>query len=134
MRQGTPFRTLLLDAEGVSAVATRHLTVRRYLAAAAAHSARVAAPWTVLAETLHGSGRRAREHAVSRLSLVELTADHYRDAARLMDRASLGGRTIDALVVAAARTCEKPVVIVTSDPGDIKALIRGEPGIAVVAV
>lgn len=127
-------RTLLLDAEGLTAVSPRNHRVGRYLEVAAARGARVVVPWTVLAETLHGKGWRACEHALSRFPLVELTEEHYRDAAWLMDRASLGGRTIDALVVAAARTCAKPVVIVTSDPENLEALVAGETGIAVVAV
>jgi len=129
---GLPFRTLLLDAHGLSAVAARDQLMGALVAEARRQQARVVIPWTVLAETLHGRGKAERSFAVSKLGLIALTEAHYRDAADLMDGAGMGGHTLDALVVAAARTCDRPVVIATSDPSDVKKLLQKEPGIAVV--
>lgn len=128
------FRTLLLDSHGLSALADRDPVMGRYLELAVLSDARVLVPWTVLAETLHGTGKRSREHAISRLTLVPLLEPHYRSAAELMDRAAMGGHTVDALVASAALGCEPPVVVATSDPKDLRALLRGQARIVVVAI
>ena len=128
------FRTLVLDTEGLAAVARRDKGVQGLLDAAQRADARVLVPWTVIAESLHGRGRKEREHALSKLALVELTESHYRDAATLMDATGMRGHTVDALVASAARSCPRPVVLVTSDPSDFQRLLQDTKGIAVVAI
>jgi hypothetical protein len=94
----------------------------------------VVLPWTVLAETLHGRGKRQREVAASHFELAPLTEWHYRTAAALIDATRMGGHTVDALVAAAARTCERPVLIATSDRKDLARLLRGEPDVHIAVV
>jgi hypothetical protein len=109
-------RTLLLDAEGLTAVSPRNHRVGRYLEVAAARGARVVVPWTVLAETLHGKGWRACEHALSRFPLVDRApalfppeparfagAHIVREAVRRKERAEARGRKPNPLAVRIAR-------------------------------
>ena len=128
------FATLLLDSDGLVKLAHRDGRMRALLAESQRVDADVVVPWTVLAETLQGPHKPALLYALSTTRLVELAERHYREAAGLMERAGMGGHAIDALVVAAALRLTRPVVIATSDPGDIGRLTQGQRGVAVVAV
>ena len=105
------FQTLLLDSHGLTTSATYDRTFLAVLEQARNDEAAVLVPWTALAEALQGSRKPAVLYALSRLELVPIWEQDYRDAAELM-----GGHTIDALVAAVARRQPRPVLIATSDP------------------
>ncbi|MBW3647486.1 MAG: PIN domain-containing protein [Actinobacteria bacterium] len=135
MRRDAPrFATLLLDSDGLSKLATRQVRMRVLLERAHRLDAEVVVPWTALAETLQGPNKPAVLYALSITHLIEIAEQHYREAADLMELTGMGGHTIDALVVAAALGLSRPVVIVTSDPDDMRRLTQGQEGIAIVAV
>ena len=128
------FQTLLLDSHGVTTAATYDRTCLAVLEQARNDEAAVLVPWTALAETLQGSRKRAVQHALSRLELVPILEQDYRDAAELMEATGMGGHTIDALVAAVARRQPRPVLIATSDPGDLRRLLQRDADIGVLPV
>ena len=68
-------------------------------------------PRTALAEALQGSRKPAVLYALSRLELVPILEQDYRDAAQLMEATGMGGHAVDALVAAVARRQRRPVLI-----------------------
>ena len=128
------FQTLLLDSHGVTTAATYDRTFLAVLEQARNDEVAVLVPWTTLAETLQGSRKRAVQHALSRLALVPILEQDYRDAAELMEATGIGGHTIDALVAAVARRHPRPVLIATSDPGDLRRLLQRDTDIGVLPV
>ena len=128
------FRTLLLDSHGLTAASSYDRTFLAVLEQARNDEAAVLVPWTALAEALQGSRKPAVQYAVSRLELVPVLEQDYRDAAELMDATGRGGHTIDALVAAVARRQRRPVLIATSDPVDLRRLLQREADIGVLPV
>ena len=128
------FKTLVLDSHGVTRAATYDRTFLAVLEQARNDEASVLVPWTALAETLQGSGRRAAQYAVSRLELVPIVEQDYREAAELMEATGMGGHTIDALVAAVARRQPRPVLIATSDPDDLRRLLQRDAYIGVLSI
>ena len=128
------FHTLLLDSHGLTAAATYDRTFLAVLEQARNDEAAVVVPWTALAEALQGRRKPAVHYAVSRLELVPILEQDYRDAAELMEATGMGGHTIDALVAAVARRQPRPVLIATSDPVDLRRLLQLETGIGVLPV
>ena len=114
--------TLVLDAGGVSALASRRARLAE-LRRRGLWPAQV--PAVVLAEALTGDHRR--DFHVNRLlracQIRDVTEQQVREAARLRTatgRAATISAT-DAIVAAFASTCVDPVVL-TSDPRDLSAL------------
>ena len=128
------FRTLLLDSHGLTTAARFDRAFLAVLEQARNDEVAVLVPWTALAEALQGSGRPAVQYAVSRLELVAVLEQDYREAAKLMEATGMGGHTIDALVAAIARRLPRPVLIATSDPKDLRQLLQGDRGIGLLAV
>ena len=135
MRAGAPaFQTLLLDSHGLTTAAAHNRTFLTVLEQARNDDAAVLVPWTALADSMQGKAKPAVMYALSRLELVAVVEQDYRDAAELMDLAGMGGHTIDALVAAVARRQPRPVLIATSDPRDLRALLQDDRGIGVLPV
>jgi hypothetical protein len=107
--------------------------VRLY--AAHADGRRVVTSAAILAEALRGSQRDAVVHRVLKGIVVEPVSRALGErAGRLIGTARLGsGQAVDAILVATALAEDGPVVIATSDPGDLKALVGDESRISVVA-
>lgn len=129
-----PQGSLVLDNEGLSRAATdRSMYVR--LQAAYADGRRVVISAAILAEALRGSQRDTGVYRVLNGVVVEpVTRAVGERAGQLIGEARLGsGQAVDAILVATALAEAGPVVIATSDPGDLQALAGDEKRIAVVA-
>jgi predicted nucleic acid-binding protein len=117
--------TLVLDAEGLVKLAAGDARTRGYLDSAAARGARVAVSAITLTEALRGVPRDAPTHRVlSRITVVPVSAAIARRAGELLGTTGLSGHrcAIDAVVVATTLDLERPVVLLTSDPGDVSRL------------
>ncbi len=69
------------------------------------------------------------------MQVVPLTRDLGRAAGELLGASGLPATaTVDAMVAATALGQPRPVVILTSDPRDLGALVEGEPGVGVVPI
>lgn len=127
--------TLVLDSGGVSALAGN----RARLAELARRGMwPPVVPAVVLVESLTGDHRRDfHTNHLLRMSVVrDVVPQLARDAARLRFGTGRPGdiSATDAIVVAEAARCPEPV-IVTSDSGDIRALVAGvESFVGVVEV
>ncbi|WP_433178876.1 type II toxin-antitoxin system VapC family toxin [Actinoallomurus sp. CA-150999] len=135
-RGGLVARTFVLDSEGVSKLADDHPHLVSFVAKARKRQANVVTSAVTLAEVLRGSRRDAAVHRVlKKVDVVPLTRELGRTAGTLLGRSGLPGTaTIDAMVAATALDQPRPVVILTSDPNDLKSLIEGEVGVGVLAV
>jgi predicted nucleic acid-binding protein len=117
--------TLVLDSEGLAKLAAGDARARGYLDSARARGARVAVSAITLTEVLRGGPRDAGVHRVlSRITVVPVTAGIGRRAGELLGMTGLSGHrcAIDAVAAATALGCERPVVLLTSDPGDLSRL------------
>lgn len=130
----TPQGSLVLDNEGLSRAATdRSIYIR--LKAAYADGRRVITSAAILAEALRGTQRDAAVYRALKGVVVEpVTRAVGERAGQLIGAARLGsGQAVDAILVATALAEGGPVVIATSDPDDLKALVGDERRVAVVA-
>jgi predicted nucleic acid-binding protein len=120
-----PWPAVVLDSQGLRAVARNDDDdARAVLAASSRAGVPVLVSAAVLAETLFGDERDARANQVlKRIQIAPVTDVIARSAAKLKRLAGLTGvaATIDALVVATAEAAGGGVIL-TSDPGDIRAL------------
>jgi predicted nucleic acid-binding protein len=129
-------RTFVLDSEGVSKLADDHPDLVSYVSNARRRQAGVVASAVTLSEVLRGTPRDAAVHRVlKRMEIVPLTHQLGRRAGELLGTSGLPATaTVDAMVAATALSQTRPVVILTSDPCDLSALIEGEAGIGVLPV
>ena len=131
-RRQVSAQRLILDSGAVIAWSRGDARVRALLARALDLGRDVRIPVAVLAETLRGGSADAPihriRHAVDVFPLEEATA---RLAGALLGRTG-GTNTVDALVAAEAIGVAADVL--TSDPGDLRALLAGNPGVAVIAL
>lgn len=129
-------RTLVLDCEGLSKAALNDRTMQLHLMHAKRRSTNVVVSAITLTELLRGGPRDAAVHRViKRMNVKELTSELARHAGELLGAKGFTGEAaIDAVVAATALSEPRPVVILTSDPKDLKALTEGEPGVAVAAI
>jgi predicted nucleic acid-binding protein len=106
--------------------------VRLY--AAHADGRRVVTSAAILAEAIRGERRDAAVYRVLSGIVVEPVSRALGErAGQLTGAARLGsGQAVDAILVATALAEDGPVVIATSDPGDLKALVGDESRISVV--
>ncbi|HEY5985526.1 MAG TPA: PIN domain-containing protein [Streptosporangiaceae bacterium] len=122
--------TLLLDSEGLAKLVQGDGRARAYLDSARARNARVAVSAITLTGVLRGGPRDAGVHRVlARITAVPVTPDIARRAGEMLGASGLSGHrcAVDAVVAATARGLERPVVLLTSDPGDLNRLVE-EPG------
>jgi predicted nucleic acid-binding protein len=98
--------------------------------------ARVVIPIATLVETLRGEARDAAVHRIlKRVTLVPLDKDLGRLAGELLGGSKLPNRSaVDAMVAATALSQEPPVVILTSDPKDLSALVEGHKAVGVIQI
>jgi len=125
--------TLLLDADALSSLARSAPSVQPWLAVVAAGRAVMHVSAATLAEAVDGSARDAAVHRVvnSELTCEPVTEGIGYAAGQLRAGAAASRRkprelTVDALVVATACTLPRPVVILTSDTGDIDLLLAAD--------
>ncbi|MDT3444018.1 PIN domain-containing protein [Pseudofrankia sp. BMG5.37] len=126
----------VLDTGAVIALSRLEKTARTMLAAALREQSQVWVPAPVITELVRGDHRR--DGAVNRVlksvnDIHPLDEPLARDAGRLLVG---GGTTLDAMVVATAQRVAGTgsVVIMTSDPRDITALVADDSRVRVAVV
>jgi predicted nucleic acid-binding protein len=85
---------------------------------------RVISAATLLEAQHPGVKRARREYVLSQLKIQPLLVPWAREAAQLLADAGLNGHShaLDAMVAVTALHQEPPVVVLTSDPGDVGQL------------
>lgn len=128
--------TIVLDSEGLyEASVNRGLLLR--LTAGRQRRADIVVSAAVLAEVLSGHPRDATVHRVlSRFAVVPVSERLGAEAGRLRGAAGFAGgaQAIDAIVAATASDLEPPVMVMTSDVGDLSKLLADHPTVKVVLV
>jgi predicted nucleic acid-binding protein len=126
--------TLLLDSEGLWKAAARDERTAAYVKQALREQGRVVVPAVTLAEVLRGGPRDAPVHqALKQFEIVPVDTEIGRAAGEILGRAG-GDKTVDAVVAAVAARQPGPVLLLTSDPGDLAALSQGLGDIRIRAV
>jgi hypothetical protein len=125
---------LVLDAEGLSRAAAGDARAAAWVARARELRLPLVVNAVTLTETVRGVGRDAAIHLLTRNAHVDQV-----DSALALDAGRLLGRTgrddtVDALVATSAIRLDRPVTILTSDPGDLTALTEDYPSVRVVTV
>lgn len=131
-----PWPSLVLDSEGLWAVARNDESARAALDLSRQAGVPVLVPTAVLAETLFGDDRDARVNQIlKKLQIVEITESVAREAASLKRSAEVAGvaATIDAMVVAVSAAAGGGAVL-TSDTQDIGKLAGAVSGARVRAI
>ncbi|WP_395729026.1 PIN domain-containing protein [Nakamurella sp.] len=121
--------SFLLDAEALSALAVADRRMQAWATVARRSGSSLHASTLTLAEVTDGRGRDAAVHRVAKaLRLVEVTEQIGFAAGRLRAAAATARRkprdlTVDAVVAATALVLTSPVVVLTSDPRDLRLLL-----------
>jgi predicted nucleic acid-binding protein len=125
-----PAPRLILDSGAVIAWSRGDVRARAMLTRALELALDVRIPVAVLAETLRGSARDAPIHRVRNAVDVFPTGERTaRLAGAMLGRAG-GTNTVDALVAAEAVGAAADVL--TTDPGNLHALLAEHPGVGVI--
>lgn len=135
---------IVLDSGGLSAFTGRSPRARAWLRWINQHGGNVVVPAAVLVETVTGdAGRDAETNRVLRVlhgpaGPAPIDGRLARLAGALRYRAggdqAGGDHGIDALVAAEAVRTQAPIVVLTSDPDDLSALLADHPQVEVRAV
>lgn len=123
--------TLVLDAEGLVKLARGDVRARNLFETVRRRRGRIVTAASTLAEVLRGSPADASVHCVlGRITVVPIGERQGRAAGELLGRCGLSGHScaLDALLAVVALGQPRPVVLLTSDPGDLGRLTE-EPGI-----
>jgi predicted nucleic acid-binding protein len=121
--------TLVLDAQGIIRLAEADKGVFARVRRADALGGDIVTAASTLAEVLRGGARDARIHRIlRRVTVIEIDKALGRKAGELLGATGLSGQrcTIHALLAAVALTQRRPVILLTSDPGDM-ARLTDEP-------
>jgi len=125
-----PAPRLILDSGAVIAWSRGDVRARAMLTRALELALDIRIPIAVLAETLRGGPRDAPIHRVrNAVDVFPPDEPTARLAGALLGRIG-GANTVDALVAAEAVTGAADVL--TSDAGDLRALLREHPVVAVI--
>lgn len=124
-------RSIVLDAEALSALAQTDRRMQVWAAVAKRTGATLSASTLTLAEITDGSPRDANVRRIVKAVRLEPVTDalgyragELRAAAGLLPRKPRD-LTVDAVVAATALAMPPPVVVLTSDPDDLKLLLTG---------
>jgi predicted nucleic acid-binding protein len=127
--------TVVFDADGVSKAASKDLRTQAFLTSARNRDARVVVSAATLAEVLRGGPRDAPVHRVlGRVAKLPVSTDLGKHAGELIGSTGLENGAIDALVAATALAQPGPVLILTSDPDDLRLLTSSRRDVAVERV
>lgn len=117
--------TLVLDREGLEKAALRDFDIHQWLAAARLRDKEI----VVSAATLVGVARSditwpALQWTLSRITVEPVTGSHARHASALLFEARRHGHedAFNALLCATALVAARPVLVLASDPEDVRAL------------
>jgi predicted nucleic acid-binding protein len=122
--------TLVLDAAGLVQLAKGHPGTVARAKNAYLRYANVVTAATTLTEVLRGGPRDAPLHRVlNRVRVITVDAQQARAAGELLGRTGLAGHrcALDALLATVAMDQPRPVILLTSDTGDMTKLTH-EPG------
>jgi len=117
--------TLVLDSQGLSLYFEQDRAVLNMVQSALERGAdRVISAATLLEAQHPGIKRARRDYVLSQLKIQPLLVPWAREAAQLLADAGLSGHShaLDAMVAVTALHQESPVVLLTSDPGDMAQL------------
>ena len=117
--------SLVLDSQGLSLYLEQDRAVLNLVRSALERGAdRVISAATLLEAQNPGVKRARREYVLSQLKIQPLPVPWAREAADLLASTGLSGHThaLDAMVAVTALHQEPPVVLLTSDPGDMRQL------------
>jgi predicted nucleic acid-binding protein len=123
--------TLVLDAEGLVKLASGDLQSRNLFETIRRRRGRIVTAASTLTEVLRGVPADAGVHRVlRRITVISIDQQHGRAAGELLGRCGLSGHrcALDALLAVVALGQPRPVVVLTSDPGDLGRLTE-EPEI-----
>ena len=116
---------LVLDCEGIVKLASGDPMTRHRFEAARRRGSLVLTAAPTLAEVLRGTPRDAGMHRVlNRITVVPIDKRLGRAAGELLGRAGLSGHqhALDALLAVVAMEQQRPIVLLTSDPDDLRRL------------
>jgi predicted nucleic acid-binding protein len=120
----------VLDAEGLVKLSEGNPRAASFARDAHLANAIVITAASTLAEVLRGGPRDAPVHRVlNEISVVPIGPEEGRAAGELLGRTGLSGHrcALDALLAVVALAQPRPVVVLTSDTGDMRRLTE-EPG------
>jgi predicted nucleic acid-binding protein len=143
-RRGGIVTSVVLDAQALSKLAAGDEDMRALYLEASRRDGKVRlfTAASTLAEVLRGGPRDAAVHRVlTAIHVADVTQQVGRKAGELLGATGMSGHrcALDALLAAVALAQDRPVVLATSDPGDLTRLTE-EPDrdkrnrIAVIAV
>lgn len=124
-RQRLTAGTLVLDSQGLSLVVDNDATAMAHLKSARHRGADVVVSAITILEAAHPDLKTGRfEWVLSALNKVPPSMDIIRQALALLTRTGLRGHAhaIDAVVAATALRQAPPIVMLTSDPSDMRRL------------
>jgi len=116
---------LVLDCEGIVKLASGDPMTRHRFEAARRRGSLVLTAAPTLAEVLRGTPRDAGMHRVlNRITVVPIDKRLGRAAGEVLGRAGLSGHQhgLDALLAVVAMEQQRPIVLLTSDPDDLRRL------------
>lgn len=119
----------MLDAEGLVKFADGDARTMQRVRAAWQRDAYVVTAASAITEVVRGGSRDAKLHRVlKQIAVVPIDKQIGRAAGELLGHTGLSGHehALDALVAAVALNQPRPVVLLTSDPDDMRRL-TGEP-------
>lgn len=117
--------TLVLDADGLTKLATGNLLARARFELAKRHRRRIVTAASTLTEVLRGGQRDAEIHRILKnVEVIGIDGPLGRAAGELLGRTGLSGHgcALDALLAVVALAQPRPVVLLTSDPRDLEKL------------
>ena len=124
-------RSIVLDAEALSAFAQANKRMQVWATIAKRTGASLYASTVTLAEITDGSPRDANVRRVAKAVHLEPVTESTGYRAGVLRAAAVHSRrqprdvTVDAIVAATAATVPQPAVVVTSDPDDLGLLLDG---------
>jgi predicted nucleic acid-binding protein len=119
--------TLVLDAQGIVALAEADKNAFAWARRTDALGGDIVTAASTLAEVLRGGARDARIHRIlRRVTVVDIDKNLGRKAGELLGATGMSGHrcTVDALLAAVALVQRRPVILLTSDPDDLARLIE----------
>jgi predicted nucleic acid-binding protein len=123
--------TLVLDAEGLVKLSRGNLEAGARAQQAYRRGSEVVIAATTLAEIIRGGPRDTSVHrTLAKIKVIPVGEQQGRAAGELLGRTGLSGHrcALDALVAVVALEQPRPVVLLTSDTGDLRRLTE-EPWI-----
>lgn len=128
--------TMVLDADGLAKLAQDDERALAHLTVALRQRHRVVVSAVTLTEVLRGGPRDTAVHrTLKRVSVEPVTPAQGRAAGELLGSTGMGGdNAIDALVAATALAKPGPVVVLTSDPQDLRRLTSSRNDVTIAIV